>query len=105
MDECIASDALAALGHPVRLRLFRRLVRAGEPGMSIGAIQRELGVPASTLAHHVGTLVRAGMVRQERQGREVRCRAEFRHMHALVDFLTHACCTQPEAMGDAADAA
>jgi len=35
-------------------------------------------VPASTLAHHFAHLTRAGLVTQERRGREVVCRADFK---------------------------
>lgn len=104
MDEAAASQALAALGNRTRLRLFRLLVRAGEDGLNVGEVQRHLEVPASTLAHHLTTLTRAGLVAQERRGREVVCRANFEAMHGLVDFLTAACCAgvRLQATGDAA---
>lgn len=93
MDEHTASEALAALGNPTRLRLFRLLVRAGRDGLVVGALQRHLQIPGSTLAHHLSVLARAGLVDQERRGREVVCRAAFDLMHELVGFLTDACCT------------
>ncbi|MFW5835300.1 MAG: ArsR/SmtB family transcription factor [Pseudomonadota bacterium] len=92
MDETRAADALAALGNRTRLRLFRLLVRAGEAGLIVGEVQRHLDVPASTLAHHLQSLARAGLVTQERRGREVVCRADFEAMQSLLGFLTHACC-------------
>ena len=55
-----AADALAALGNRTRLRVFKLLVRAGPQGTNIGAIQRMLGIPATTLGHHLGTLAAAG---------------------------------------------
>ncbi len=93
MTEGTASEALAALGNPMRLRLFRLLVRAGQDGLTVGDVQRHLEVPASTLSHHVAALVRAGLVLQERRGREVICRAHFGAMNDLLRFLTEACCT------------
>ncbi|TVQ29066.1 MAG: transcriptional regulator [Geminicoccaceae bacterium] len=93
MDEIAAADALSALGNRTRLRLFRLLVRAGSAGLIVGELQRHLEVPASTLAHHLQALSRAGLVAQERRGREVVCRADFAAMHGLLGFLTHACCT------------
>jgi DNA-binding transcriptional ArsR family regulator len=92
MDEALASDALAALGSRTRLRLFKLLVRAGPDGLNVGEAQRHLEIPASTLAHHFAALTRAGLVLQQRRGREVVCRANFDAMHALVAFLTEACC-------------
>ncbi len=92
MDESAAVTALAALGHPHRLRIFRLLVRAGAPGLRFGDIQRHLDVPASTLAHHLDALARAGLIRQERHGREVRSRVEYSRTNALLAYLQEACC-------------
>ena len=93
MDEDRASTALAALGNRTRLKLFRLLVRAGDDGLNVGEAQRYLDVPSSTLAHHFAHLTRAGLVMQERRGREVVCRADFTAMNELMGFLTEACCT------------
>lgn len=92
MDDILASEALAALGNRTRLHLFRLLVRAGDDGMLVGEIQRHLGIPASTLAHHVSALARTDLIRQERSGREVRCFAKFDGMRDLIAFLTEDCC-------------
>jgi ArsR family transcriptional regulator, arsenate/arsenite/antimonite-responsive transcriptional repressor len=88
----INARALAALGHDARLSIFRLLVRAGDEGLRVGDIGDHLGLAPSTLAHHLSTLVDAGLVRQDRQGREVFNRVDFPAMHALVGFLTSECC-------------
>ncbi len=87
-----AAVELAALGNQTRLRVFKLLVRAGDDGMNIGAIQRQLRIPASTLAHHLATLSRAGLVHQSQHGREVLCAVDFAAMNALVGYLTEQCC-------------
>ena len=92
MQEMQAADKLAALGNVTRLRLYRLLVRAGARGLNVGELQGMLNVPASTLAHHLTSLVRAGLVEQERQGREVVSRADYAAMENLVSFLTAECC-------------
>ncbi len=93
MDEIQAAKGLAALGNRTRLRLFRLLVKAGEAGMNVGHIQASIEVPASTLAHHLTTLVRCGLVCQERRSREVISRVDYRAMRALTGYLTEECCT------------
>jgi ArsR family transcriptional regulator len=98
MNERQAALRLSALGNPTRIKLFRALVRAGHGGMNVGALQRRLGVPASTLAHHIAALVKAGLVEQERCGREVVCRAAYPAMQALVSYLTEACCVEEGAL-------
>lgn len=84
--------ALAALGHDARLSIFRLLVKAGEEGLRVGDIGGHLGLAPSTLAHHLSTLVDAGLVVQEKQGREVFNRVDFPAMHRVVGFLTSECC-------------
>ncbi|NCQ22918.1 MAG: transcriptional regulator [Rhodobacteraceae bacterium CG17_big_fil_post_rev_8_21_14_2_50_63_15] len=84
--------ALAALGHDTRLAVFRLLVKAGEPGLNVGEIGQHLDQPPSTLAHHLSTLVEAGLVVQERQGRAVINRVDYSAMRRMLDFLTSECC-------------
>jgi len=87
------SCALAALGRDARLAIFRLLVRAGDEGLSVGEIGQHLGQAPSTLAHHLSTLVDAGLVTQERQGRTILNRVDFAAMRSMLDFLTAECCT------------
>ena len=84
--------SLSALGHEARLEIYRLLVRAGEDGLNVGEIGAHLKIPASTRAHHLSTLVAAGLVLQERQGREVVNRADYVAMRRTVAFLTENCC-------------
>jgi len=84
--------ALAALGHDARLSIFRLLVKAGDDGLRVSDIGEHLGLAPSTLAHHLSTLVDAGLVLQEKQGREVFNRVDFPAMHRVVGFLTSECC-------------
>ena len=93
LPENLAAASLGALGNPTRLRLYRLLVRAGPSGLPVGTLHRTLGAPASTLAHHLACLARAGLVVQEQRGREVRSRPDFAAMTQLMDFLTAECCT------------
>jgi DNA-binding transcriptional ArsR family regulator len=84
--------ALAALGHDARLSIFRLLVKAGDDGLRVGDIGAHLGMAPSTLAHHLSALVDAGLVLQDRHGREVFNRVDFPAMHRLLGFLTSECC-------------
>jgi DNA-binding transcriptional ArsR family regulator len=90
--EQAAADALAALGNRTRLRVFKLLVRAGPEGTNIGTLQRMLGIPATTLGHHLGTLAAAGLVGQERRGREVICTARFKAVGEVLAYVKEECC-------------
>lgn len=92
MDLELTARCLAELGNVARLRIFSLLVRAGDDGLTVGEVQRALGLPASTLAFHLRGLVGAGLVGQERLGREVRCRPDFARLNAAFAYFRDECC-------------
>ncbi len=92
MDTTEAARRLEALGNPTRLSVYRVLVRAGPEGLTFGAIQGLVGGAGSTLSHHVATLARAGLIEQERRGRETINRVRYDDMNALLEYLTRECC-------------
>ena len=92
MDETEAVQGFSALGNESRLAIFRLLVRAGDNGTPTGHIGRELGIPLSTLAHHLDCLSRAGLVTQRKMGREVIYTANYKTLLALTSYLTEKCC-------------
>jgi DNA-binding transcriptional ArsR family regulator len=92
VTEAEAAETLAALGNPTRLRLFRLLIRAGLPGLNVTEIQARMEIPASTLAHHLAALARAGVIRQEKRGRELICTASYQRVRALAAYLVEDCC-------------
>lgn len=100
MNEAQAASALGALGHEARLQIFRLLVRAGEEGLNIGDIGRLVGLPASTLAHHLSALVQAGLVTQERHGRQVFNSVDFKMMTSVLEFVADECCIGVSLIGD-----
>lgn len=92
MDAEDAARCLAELGNLTRLDIYRLLVRAGPSGLNISQLQDRLDVPASTLAFHLRGLVGSGLVSQEKDGRQVICRAQCKRLNAVVDFLREKCC-------------
>lgn len=89
-----AAAQLEALGSEPRLQLYRILVRAGHNGLSVAQVQERLGIPASTLSHHLQRLIRNGLVSQERQATTLICRAVYPAMDALLGFLSDECCIE-----------
>ncbi|WP_210215274.1 ArsR/SmtB family transcription factor [Lichenihabitans psoromatis] len=86
-----AARCLAELGHPHRLQIFNLLVKAGETGHSVGEIQDRIGIPKSTLSHHLAQLIGIGLVMQTREGRSLRCRIEVERARLIQQFI-NACC-------------
>lgn len=92
MDLNTAANALRELGHPTRLSIYRELVRAGHNGLPVGGLQKRLGIPASTLSHHISALMSASLVSQERQSRTLYCKPCYAQLEQLMAFLTEECC-------------
>ncbi len=88
----MAAEQLAELGHATRLGVYRALVKAGSEGLPVASIQQQLDVPASTLSHHISRLARVGLLKQVREGRVLRCFAQFAALADLMAFLSEECC-------------
>lgn len=84
--------ALSALAHDTRLAIYRMLVEQGPDGLSAGEIAGSLDIAPSSLTFHTQTLLRAGLIQQERASRQLIYSADFETMNALVGFLTENCC-------------
>jgi ArsR family transcriptional regulator len=102
MEERDVIKSLAALAQPHRLKAFRALVVAGQQGLTPGVLGEELDVPAATLSFHLKELVYAGLISQERSGRNLIYRAEFARMNAVLAFLTENCCQGEVCLDEAA---
>ncbi|WP_455374002.1 ArsR/SmtB family transcription factor [Limibacillus halophilus] len=92
MDTRKIALRLEALGNETRLEVYRLLVRAGDEGLAVGAIQTKTKVARSTLSHHIHKLITVGLVKQERRGTTLICRAQFDVMNQTMGFLMEECC-------------
>jgi ArsR family transcriptional regulator, arsenate/arsenite/antimonite-responsive transcriptional repressor len=87
-----ALAALAALGQPTRLEIFRLLMRREPDGLPAGVIAETIGCPHNTLSTHLSILARSGLVRGTRDGRSIVYRADVDGMRNLIGFLVTDCC-------------
>ncbi len=94
MDVANVATILKELGHATRLKIYKRLVKAGEQGLPVGVLQKELNVPASTLSHHMAALVSVGLVVQTREGRTLYCTAQYTVLENILQFLLEECCVE-----------
>ncbi|CAN0551586.1 unnamed protein product [Ectocarpus sp. 12 AP-2014] len=92
MEHDNVAASLAELGNSHRLAVFRFLVKAGYQGASVGDIQKALGIPASTLSHHLARMANVGLIRQEKHSRTIICIPEYQHLDNLISFLREKCC-------------
>ena len=92
MDIKQAAKALKELGHPTRLAIYKQLVKSGSKGTAVGVVLNELGIPGSTLSHHLKGLESAGLITQRREGRTLFCVAEYEQLTLVINFLHEECC-------------
>ena len=92
------ADMLAAMGTEPRLRIIRLLLSAHPEGMVVGEIQNELGIPASTLSHHLDKLKNEDLVKVRRESTFLRYIANTEALQELLNFLYAECCTRNRAI-------
>lgn len=86
------ADQLSALGHTVRLKIVRFVVQAGKEGAPAGDIQAHVGVPASTLSHHLKRLADAGLLCTRTKGTFHYFSADYAGLRGLTDYVWEDCC-------------
>ena len=91
------AEQLSALGHPVRLKVLRFVVQAGDEGAAAGDIQGHVKLPASTLSHHlkrlvVAGLLNAGLLKSRTAGTFHFYAAHYPSLQALTEYLWEDCC-------------
>jgi len=88
----LQASRLKALGHPARLAILRWVVQGPVEGTPVGEIQAGLGIPASTLSHHISELAQAGLLKATRQATIIRYAACFDHLKELTAYVWENCC-------------
>jgi DNA-binding transcriptional ArsR family regulator len=92
------ADQFAAMGTGPRLRIMRVLLSAHPDGMVVGDIGGDLGIPASTLSHHLEKLKNEDLVRVKREGTYLWYSANTEVLQELLGFLYAECCTRNKAI-------
>lgn len=88
----------AAMGAEPRLRIMRLLLTAHPQGLVVGDIQDELGIPASTLSHHLDKLKNKELVMVRREGTFLWYTANTESLQEIINFLYAECCTRNKAI-------
>jgi DNA-binding transcriptional ArsR family regulator len=80
------------------LRILRLLLAAHPDGMVPGDLQTELGIPASTLSHHLDKLKSENLVTVRRERTYLWYSANTEALKDLLSFLYAECCTRSQAV-------
>jgi ArsR family transcriptional regulator len=92
------AEMFSALGTVPRLRILRLLLKSYPGGRVAGEIQSELGIPPSTLSHHLEKLKNQDLVTVQREGTYLRYAANAKALEELLSFLYAECCTRSKAV-------
>lgn len=92
------ADMFGALANDARLRILRLLLSAHPEGMVAGDIQQELGIPNSTLSHHLEKLRSEDLARVRRDGSFLWYTANAGALQEILTFLYAECCTRNKAI-------
>ena len=92
------ADMFSALGAEPRLRIVRLLLSAHPEGLVVGEIGLELGIPPSTLSHHLDKLKNEDLVSVQRESTFLRYTANTQGLREIVGFLFAECCTRNKAI-------
>ena len=74
------------------------LLSAHPEGMIVGDIQQELGIPNSTLSHHLDKLKAEDLVNVRRESTFLYYTANTEALQELLRFLYAECCTRNKAV-------
>ncbi len=102
-DAARFADQFAAIGAEPRLRILQLLLTAHPRGLVAGDIQTKLGIPASTLSHHLEKLRNEDLVAVKRDRQFLWYSANIDVLKGLLAFLYADCCAcggepQPDAI-------
>src|ERR1700693_3357343 len=92
------ADMPAAMGTEPRLRIMQLLLSAHPEGLVVGDIQSELGIPGSTLSHHLEKLKNEDLVKVRRDSTFLWYTANTEALEELLGFLYAECCTRNRAV-------
>ena len=92
------ADMFSAMGTEARLRIMQLLLKAHPDGLVVNEIQAELGIPGSTLSHHLDKLRIEGLIKVQRESTFLRYRANTEALQELLQFLYAECCTRNQAV-------
>lgn len=89
----IATTIFEVLTSEARLSVFRLLVKYAPNGLVAGDISRMLDIPKTNLSFHLKNIVHSGLAGMEREGRNIRYKANIPLMREVVNYLTAECCS------------
>src|SRR5260370_10327601 len=92
------ADMFSAMGTEPRLRIMQLLLSAHPGGLVVGEIQEELGIPNSTLSHHLDKLKNEGLINVRRESTFLRYTANTDALQVRMLLIYAQYCTRNQAV-------
>jgi DNA-binding transcriptional ArsR family regulator len=80
------NELFTALADPTRRAIFERLCRDGE--LNVRALTDRAGVSQPAVSKHLGALKLAGLVRDQREGRQTHYSAQPQGLAPLINWMS-----------------
>ncbi len=90
-DEQLA-QTFSSLSHPKRVSIFNALLKNGRGAVSFGDIQKQTGIPASTLSHHLKEMELGQILIKEPDGTSTKLRLDLEFLQKILSQLMDNCC-------------
>ena len=89
-----ATIAFDALSHSMRVKIFRKLITRGKPGMGASELCELMEIPPATLSFHMSKLLNGDLVDLRKKGKFVTYTANHKQVSKLAEFLMEKCCAE-----------
>jgi ArsR family transcriptional regulator len=96
MNEQQALNAFSVLSNETRLRMLKRIVKAGGEGMIAGEIAKHVGAAPSRASFHLAAMTEARLLTSTRKSRQIVYAVNFEEMGRLLQYLMEDCCQSNE---------
>ncbi len=90
--EIALTSQFAAISHPIRYQVLRLLLRRYPDDVPAGEIAEALAIKPNTLSAYLSHLLRAGLIRQNRNGTQRLYGADMQGLHGMNARLFEECC-------------
>jgi ArsR family transcriptional regulator len=87
------ADLFAGFSHPTRIAVLRALLPHCRTGRHFGDVAGELGIPPSTLKHHLDEMQRAGVLERRVSGRATILTLDLASLTGAAAQLARLCCS------------
>ncbi len=85
------ADRFSAIGAEPRLRIIQSLLVAPQGERTVGELQEDIGIPWSTLSHHLEKLRNEDLVTTRRDGSFLWYSANAKVLNEMLGFLSVDC--------------